>query len=240
MRKQSIRALVLVLVSLMSVSLSSLAQSRIGIGLKASLLGGGVEVATRVSPRVNLRGGFNYFNYSRTFDKDGVSYAGELDFRSTEAHLDWFPFRGAFHLSPGVLMYNGNEVRANASVSGGKTFTLNNVNYASDVNNPVHGTGKIDFLKAAPMVTVGWGNLIPRSGRHWSVPFEVGAIFQGAPRLSLNFTGGACDATGLNCRSIASDPTVQSNVEAERAKISRDMAAFKVYPVISIGFAFNF
>lgn len=214
--------------------------SRLGIAIKASLLGVGVEAATPLAPRSNLRAGFNIFSYDRSFNKDGVTYAGQLRFRSVEAHYDWFPFGGSFHLSPGVLVYNGNQIAANASVLGSKTFTLNHTTYVSDPTNPLAGTGKVDFVKAGPMLTVGWGNLIPRNHRHFSVPFEVGFIYTGAPRTALSMWGGACDSSGVNCFDAGSDPTFQANVQAEKIKLDNDMSAFKFYPVISIGFAFNF
>lgn len=214
--------------------------SRIGIAFKASTLGAGVETATPLTSRSNLRAGFNMFSYDRGFNKDGVAYAAQLRFRSTEVHYDWFPFGGSFHLSPGVLVYNGNQIAADASVPGGKTFTLNDTTYASDPTNPISGTGKVDFIKAGPMFTAGWGNLLPRNGRHFSVPFEIGFIYTGAPRTTLNMGGGACDADGLNCRAVNSDPTFQTNVQAEKNKLDKDMSAFKFYPVISVGFAFNF
>ena len=50
----------------------------------------------------------------------------------------------------------------------------------------------------------------------------------------------ACDSTGVNCRAIATDPTILSNVQDEQAKLNKDMAAFKFYPVISIGFGVKF
>jgi hypothetical protein len=99
--------------------------SRLGIAIKASSLGFSVEAATPVTLRSNLRAGFNIFSYDHTFHKDGVGYAGQLRFRSIEGHYDWFPFAGSFHLSPGELIYNGNQLAANASVPGGNTFTRN-------------------------------------------------------------------------------------------------------------------
>jgi hypothetical protein len=177
----------------------------------------------------------NMFGYDRSFHKDGVDYAGQIHFRSGEAHFDWFPFAGSFHLSPGALIYNGDQVNANASVSGGQSFTLNGTSYTSDPADPVIGTGKISFSKAGPMLTMGFGNLVPRHHR-FSIPFEIGAIYTGAPTMALNLTGSACDSTGQNCNSIATDPTIESNVQAERAKINKDVAPFKFYPVISLGF----
>jgi hypothetical protein len=214
--------------------------SRLGVAVKASSLGAGVEAATPLTAHSNLRAGFNMFSYDRGFTKDGVAYAGQVRFRSVEGHYDWFPFGGSFHLSPGVLLYNGNHLAANASVPGGQTFTLNNATYSSDPADPIHGTGKVDFAKAGPMFTVGWGNLLPRNHRHFSVPFEVGVIYTGAPRTALNLGGSACDASGVNCLSVNSDPIFQANVQAQQDKFNHDTSWFKFYPIVSVGFAFNF
>ena len=209
-------------------------------GIKLSLLGIGGEVAVPITDKMDIRGGFNGFSYDRNFDKDGIAYTGHLNFRSAEAHYDWFPFGGSFHLSPGMLIYNGNKITADASVAGGQTFDLNDTTYASDPNNPVTGKGKIDFKKVAPTFTVGWGSLLPKGGRHWSIPFEIGAAYQQAPQVALSLRGRACDSSGLNCRDISSDPTVLSNVQAEQAKINKDVSPFKFYPLISIGFGYRF
>ena len=193
-----------------------------------------------VTHTTNLRGGFNAFSYSRGFSKDGISYAGDLSFRSAEAHFDWFPLGRGFHLSPGVIAYNGNKVSATANVPGGSTLTLDGVQYMSDPANPVSGSGMITFNKAAPTIMLGLGNLVRRHGRRFSVNLEVGAAFTNAPQATLNLAGGVCGTNGLGCRSIASDPTVQSNVLAEQAKINHDISPLKVYPLISLGFGYRF
>jgi len=214
--------------------------SKVGIGLKISTLGAGLEAAVPLAAKANLRGGINIFQYNRAITNGGIHYDGQLRFRSAEAHLDWLPFAGLFHVSPGVLFYNGNQVTANASVPGGQTFTLSGTAYESDPTTPVMGTGKLDFVKVAPTVMVGFGNLIPRSGRHYSFLFEVGGAYQGLARVALNLTGNVCDTSGLNCRSVATDPTVQSNVLAQQQKIRNDIEPYRFFPVISLGVGFNF
>jgi len=210
----------------------------IGVGVKVSTLGIGGEVAIAVSHRSNVRFGFNAFSYGHSFDKDGVTYKGNLDLRSAQATYDLFLLKG-FHVSPGVLFYNGNKVSANASVPGGQTFTLSNTNYVSDPADPITGTGKLTVYKAAPMLLLGIGNLVPRSG-HFSVSFEIGAAYQGPPRVALNLSGSACDSTGLFCRSISSDPTIQSNIAAEQAKLNKSASPYKFYPVLSFGVGYRF
>jgi hypothetical protein len=216
--------------------------NRIGIGVKGSLLGGGVEVAARVTHRTNVRAGFNMISYNRGFNKDGIAYQGTLGFKTVEAHYDIFPFAGNFHVSPGVLAYIGDPITANAAVPAGQSFSLGGTTYYSEQGTPVTGSGKIDFNRAAPMATIGWGNLVPRGrNKHFSVPFEIGVAFQGSPKAILNLGGNVCDPPGnVNCRPAATDTGVQANVQSEQTKINNSMSFFKAYPIISIGFGYSF
>ena len=213
---------------------------RVGIGVKASTLGGGAEVAFRVTDRSNVRTDFNMINYSRDFSKDGIGYNGQLSFKTVEAHFDFFPFAGSFHISPGVLAYIGDPITGTPSVPGGQSFTLGGKAFFSDTTTPVAGSGKINFNRAAPTVTVGWGNLVPRSIKRFSIPFEIGIAFQGSPQTTLNLTGNVCDSPGVNCRPVASDSVVQSQIHTEQTKINNSLSLFKIYPIISIGFGFKF
>ncbi len=217
---------------------SSESRFPIGIGVKVSTLGIGGEVGIGLSQRSNVRFGFNVFSYGHTFDKDGATYKGTLDLRSAQATYDIFPVRW-FHVSPGVLLYNGNKVSAKVSVPGGQTFTLSNTTYLSDAADPVSGTGKLTVYKAAPMVLFGSGNLVPRNG-HFSASFEIGVVYQGPPRVALNLGGSACDSSCLFCRSISSDPTIQSNIAAEQSKLNKSASPYKFYPVVSFGFGYKF
>jgi|HubBroStandDraft_4_1064222.scaffolds.fasta_scaffold68367_3 hypothetical protein len=215
--------------------------NRFGIGVKASSLGGGVEVAARLTRHTNVRAGFNLISISRDFNKDGIAYNGTLNFKTFEAHYDVFPFAGNFHVSPGVLVYAGDPITATAAVAAGQSFTLGGTTYYSDTTTPVTGTGKIDFNRAAPMATIGWGNLVPRRhNKHFSVPFEIGVAFQGSPKATLNLAGNACSAPGVNCVSVATDPTVQANVISEQSNVNSSMSFFKAYPIISVGFGYGF
>jgi hypothetical protein len=211
----------------------------IGVGVRLSTLGAGAEVGVSLSNRLNVRGGVNIFQYNRGFNHDGITYKGQLNLRSGEAHLDWYPIGHTFHLSPGLLVYNGNGATATANVPGGSTFTLGGTTYTSDPTNPITGTGKLDFMKAAPTVMFGFGNLVPQN-RHFTYNFELGAVFQGSARTKLNLTGNACDAFGLNCVNAATDPTVQANVVAEQNKVNNKLSPFKYYPVVSFGFGYRF
>jgi hypothetical protein len=212
-----------------------------GGAIKVSTLGVGAEVAARVLWRANLRAGFNVLGYSRTFDKDGISYDGHLAFRTVEGHLDFFPWAGNFHISPGVIGYIGDPIKAHANPGPNQSFTLGGVTYYSDPANPMIATGKIDFNQIAPILTFGFGNLIPRrKSKRFSVPVEFGVAFQGSPKATLGLSGFVCTAPGVNCVNAATDSNVQANVVSEQNKLNNSMSFFKVYPIISVGFGYKF
>lgn len=214
-------------------------QGRFGFAVKGSFLGVGAEVAARATHRSNVRAGFNVLGYSRTFSKDGIDYGGHLSFRTIEAHYDFFPWAGAFHISPGLLTLVGDPITAGALVPGNTQLSLGSINYYSDPNKPLTANGRVNFHQVSPMITVGFGNLVHRDSKRFTVPFELGVAFQGSPKTTLNLSGNVCDAPGVNCRS-ALDPTVQKNILAEQTKLDNSMSFFKVYPIISVGFGYKF
>jgi len=212
--------------------------AKTAVGVKFSTLGAGIELAAPITHLSNLRFGFNAFSYSRGFDKDNIHYGADMTFRSIEGHYDIFPFDGGFHLSPGFVANLASPVTASSSVLGGQSFTLGGADFVSNPANPIAGKGKIDFNRAGPSFTVGWGNLLARSTKRFTLPFEVGIVYQGAPKATLNLTGSACDPSGLNCRT-ASDPTIQSHIPSEQRKINNDINFLQAYPIVSIGFGFK-
>lgn len=225
-----------------SAEIHSTPFSGMALGVSVGLLGVGVKTATPLARHFNLSGGANFFSYADTLTSDGIPYNANLRFRSVESSLDWFPLAGGFHISPGALLYNGNQITANANVPGGKSFTLNNQQYTSSAVDPVTGTGGITFSKAAPKVTFGFGNMIPRSGRHFSVPVELGFAYVGDPKVNLTLAGTACyNDQGQNyCENVATDSTIQSNLAAQRQKIANDISPARFFPIFSLGMAYSF
>jgi hypothetical protein len=200
-----------------------------------------VEAAILASVRSNVRVGFNVLGYSHRFTQDGIPYDGHLNFKTFAARYDFFPLAGSFHIIPGILIYAADPVKANALVAPGQSFTLGGSRFYSDPSNPSRAQGKITFNRAAPMFTVGWGNLISRTeGKRFSVPFEIGIVFQGSPKTSLAFGGNVCASPGTDCSSAANNSAVLSNIASEENKINTNLSPLRVYPIISSGFGFRF
>lgn len=212
-----------------------------GAGFQLSTLGPGVQFAARVLPSADVRVGFSEFHYSHSFDRDGINYDGRLRLRSVSAQLDWF-FWKSFHLSPGALIYNGNQLAAAASAGPGGSFTLGGVAYTSDPTNPLLGTGTVSVRRFAPMFTVGSGRLVSEDGGHFGVSFELGLVDEGAPLALLNLTGSVCAQGAATCEP-ASSPDVQANVVAEQNKLNAEMSGHwyaKFYPILGLGLHYSF
>ena len=159
----------------------------------------------------------------------------------TVAVLDWYPFRGGFHLSPGLMLYNGIRIEATMTAGANQTFTLGDEALISNPSNELNGKATIAFKKVAPTVALGWGNLIPRrTARRWSIPFELGLVFTRSPVASLSMRGSACRPNGTNCRDLASDSGLQSDVAKEQSDMNRDLEPLKIFPVLSVGFSYRF
>ena len=102
------------------------------------------------------------------------------------------------------------------------------------------GAATVSFKRVAPMLVLGWGNIVPRGERRWSIPFELGVVFSKAPTGLLSLGGSACDANGNNCRNIAAEPRLQADLAKEQATMNSDLEVLKLIPVLSLGFSYKF
>ncbi len=211
------------------------------VGVQAGTLGPGLEVATTLSRRTNLRVDGYFLNYSRSFNVDGINYDASIQLRHARASLDYYPF-GGFRISGGVAAYNKFNIGATALVPGGQSVTLDGATYYSSTTDPLHGSASLGYPdKYAGVVTFGFGNPIPRNARRWSFPTEIGALFTSSPSFALNMAGSACaTADPATCLPVTAYPGFQTSLNNERNKITKDVQLLKVYPIFSTGFSFRF
>jgi hypothetical protein len=217
--------------------------SRVGIGLYAGLGGAGVDLATPLARKFNVRAGAEYFSYSTTFQDQGADVAIQLRMQSGHTSLDWLPFGGGFRLSPVAVFANDNRARATALVPPGSTITLNGQDYISSVTDPLHGAGSVDFRKVSPGFTLGWGNIVPRTSSRFSFPVEAGFYYVGQPGLKVSFTGSACDPTqpaAIGCESVNQDAGFQQSLSQFIARNNHNLSYATFLPIFRFGFGYSF
>jgi hypothetical protein len=210
-----------------------------GMDVKVGVLGIGFDGAVGVNDKSAVRVGFNFFNFNHDFDDDGITLAAQLKLRSLTAQYDFFQTGGGFHVSPGLMLHNGNRVEAHTFVPAGSQFTLGNSSLMSNPSNPVRGDAKVAFEKVAPVITMGWGN-ITRGERRWTIPVEFGVVLSRAPTATFSLAGSACLPNGTNCRDVATEPVLQDEVRNEEADLNHSLEKLKMIPVLSFGFGYCF
>ena len=225
----------------------------IGIG------GINLQAAINASRNFNIRGTGNVFNYTvnninvnGSGGSSGINVSGKLNFASAGLSLDYYPFSNhGFRLSPGMTFYNENGVSGSGIATRGSSITLGSTEYYSEGGSnamSLNANLGLNTRKQAFTMTTGWGNLIPRRGGHFSVPFEIGAVFTGVPTLGLKITGYGCtnsadvgiSGAGASCVNMATNTAAQTNLNSQIAKYQSDLDPLKVYPILSIGIGYNF
>jgi len=189
-----------------------------GLGLKAGTLGYGLEGTFSLSEHFNVRAGFNDYSDTASETDGGITYDAKLDLGTVALLLDWHPFAGTFRVSAG-LMKNDNAIGLTATPTsnqtiGGTTYTPAQIGTLA---------GDVTFNSTAPYLGIGWGNAA-RRGR-FGFTAEIGAMFQGSPKVSLRASGGAVS---------------QADLTSEAQEAQSDLSDFKTYPVLSIGFSVRF
>jgi hypothetical protein len=222
--------------------------SHVAVGVSLGLFGPGIQVVTPLSRKTNLRVDGSFFNYNLGITQDSVHYSGNLSVREVRATYDYYPFRGAFRISGGAVVYNGFNIGANANLPAGSKITLNdNDYYSAGGSSALQANAKLIYgNKVAPTFTFGWGNALPRSGRHLAFPVEIGVAYTGTPTFNLNASGeacsgGPCGTPGSSApTSVTSNATFQSNLTTQVNKIKNDLQPAKVYPIINFGVTYRF
>lgn len=230
--------------------------SRLAFSGGISFMGINLQAASNINRHLNLRASGTVFDYSvsnvtvnNSGGTSGIDLNGNLNLSTLGVSLDYYPFAmHGFRFSPGMMLYNNNNITASAITMPGKSFTLNNQTYYSDSVDPLAVNARLGLnaRQQAFTLTTGWGNMIPRKGGHWSFPFEIGAVFTGTPVLNMTLAGNACldpaDAStnGPSCVDMATDATAQSNLNAQIAKYRKDLDPLKVFPILSFGTSYDF
>jgi hypothetical protein len=206
------------------------------VGFRAGTLGTGIEIATPVAGRINLRSGFNFFAFTDPYSMDGVNYDARMRLQSSQTTLDWFV--GKFHISPGFLYFKSSMTAPN-SVGPGRTFVLGTQTFLNSVDDPVTGSSSVIFPRTfAPLLLFGYGNLLPRSGEHLSLPIEVGVAYTGAPLINVALNGTACVADG--CVNFSQSADAQKFLKQEIQILNEDLKHYPVYPIATVGLAYRF
>lgn len=209
------------------LAFSATANADLGVGFKAGTLGLGIEGRWSPLPWLDVRAGANQYDYDTSGSQAGINYDATLALDNYYVTGNFrFPL-SPFRLTAGAYL-NGNEVQMASFDTGGADFTIGDDTFsAADVGSLQSVTS---FDETSPYVGVGYDfEIFGKVGLN----LDFGVLWQGEPSVSLI-------ATGLD----SAPPSVQAQLgpalEAERLEIENEVSDYKAWPVVSLGFVYNF
>ncbi len=210
--------------SVVAVPTVASANSAEGVGLAVNyglISGPSLELTYPINDLLQVRGALSGgMGLSESSSDTDINYNVKADGGIHRLSMDYHPFAGTFFMSAGYA-FNDFKLKADG------TKTAVNVKVGNDTfNGTVNINGTMEW-DSAPMLSLGWGHS-PAEG--WGAMFEVGAIFTGAPDVSLSGT--------------TSDPTAQARLNAalkeEEAILQNDVGDYDFLPVLQAGVTYRF
>ena len=202
---------------------NAMANDNIWFGVKAGTLGLGLEASWRPIPWFDIRAGLNRLDFDVSGTQAGIDYDATLALETYYATANFrFPL-SPFRMTVGAYS-NGNEVEISSLPAGTYLIGNNPIPFTAAEVGTVRST--ISFDSVAPYVGAGFDFSV--AGR-LGLALDFGILLQGEPIVTAT-------ADGL----LALDPGFLAELEVERQELENEASSLKAYPVISIGFNFNF
>lgn len=208
------------------------AQADVGGGFRVSTLGAGAEFAIGLSPQINVRIVANGFAMDKDFDKSGIDYDGKVRLQTVGGLIDWYPGRGAFRLTAGLLA-NGNRIDLESDCT--PSCDIGGLAVSRDPADAGRLSSRIDYSSVAPYLGFGWAGG-PQLSR-WYVSFDAGVMFQGDTQASLRASGSYLDSTTLE---PVTDEALGAAMSRERQSLRNEFDEYEFYPVVGFGFGYVF
>src|SRR5882672_7309058 len=203
---------------------ASAAQADAGVGARVGTMGIGGDVGFDVAPTLSARVGYSAFSWARHEHSSDVSYKSKLKLSNFSGLLDWSPAPTPFRLTGG-LVFGDNKYTLQSE---GGTFTTNGHTYNS---NDASLSGAVKpGRRLAPYLGAGYGNV---SGKGVNFYFDLGVIFHGSPKATINASCGAA-------LSAAACAQLQSDAADESRRLEDKLSKYKYYPVANIGITVGF
>ena len=219
MKTFSSRAVVLTAALLLGSN--AMADDNFWFGVKAGTLGIGLEASWRAVPWLDVRAGANQYDYDDSGSQAGINYDATLALETFYATANFrFPL-SPFRMTVGAYS-NGNEIELVSQPMG--SYEIGGIPYSPTEVGTLRSSST--FENFAPYLGAGFDFTL--SGR-LGLALDFGVLWQGDPIVTLTSDG-----------SLANDPDFLLALDAERQQLESEVEDFKAYPVVSIGFNFNF
>ncbi len=198
-----------------------------GVGFKAGTLGLGVEGRWSPLPWMDVRLGGNSFEFDDAGSQAGINYDATFALDTFYATGNFrFPL-SPFRVTTG-LYSNGNEFTMLSQDPGGAEFNIGDSTFTPADVGTLHSV--TSFTSTAPYLGIGYDfEIFGKVGLN----FDFGVLWQGEPTVTL-------EASGFENAPPAVQAELLTALETEGVELEDEMSDFKAWPVVSLGFVYNF
>lgn len=190
------------------------------VGVRAGSNGLGAEVGVALNPNVVLRGVIQGFDYKDNQTIDGIAYDGTLKLGSYGVQLDLRSDNTPFYVTAGIF---ANDNQVNLISTPATNVVVGNTSYTPAQVGTLNTVAKFDevayFLGAGVKMDLG----------PIEAALEAGVYYQGDPKVTST-------STGL----LATNPSFQTDLALETAKIVDDLDAARYWPMVSLQGRYKF
>ena len=228
---KSIPSIVMASAVMISTNVSASSVDGLSVGVNYGLFSGPtLELTYPINDTFQVRGalsaGMGLSDESEGDTDQEIDYTAEADGGIHRLAVDYHPFGGTFFLSAG---YAVNNFAFNTQGTGTGTVDVGDETYEGA---NISLKGQLAW-SSAPTLSLGWGHS-PSEG--WGAIFEVGAIFTGAPDVSLTGTGTYNDGAD----NVNDAPEFIQALEDEKTDLKDDVADFTLLPIFQAGVTYRF
>ena len=210
--------LAVLLLGLMAAGAAS--ADNFGMGIKAGTLGIGLEGTWKPIPWLDVRLGGSVYDWEDTGSQAGINYDGILALENYYLTTNFLFPVSPFRVTVGGFS-NGNELQM-SSLTTQLPMEIGNGFY--DPNGVGTLESRTYFEDIAPYLGVGFDfSVFGKVGLN----LDFGVLWQGEPMVELTATG-------------PGTPGLDVDLEAERQELEAEFEDYKAFPVITLGFSFNF
>lgn len=198
-----------------SAAFSHAAAAQVAISARLGTLGPGIEISTSVSPHLTVRAGGSLLSVTQSETFSDMEVVTRFDAQATVgaagAFLDIHPTGGSFRLVGGAF-YSLLDVSGTGTPT--ESYFLDEKEFLPERLGTLT-VGVSYSNKIQPYLGVGFGNSTRGSRLH--LLFDLGAVYTGAPELTMSGTG-----------MIAATANWQE-------RLNEGISSFRWYPNLSIG-----
>ncbi len=205
---------------------SATAGDNLWMGFKAGTLGLGLEATWRPIPWLDVRAGFNKYDYEDNRADAGIAYTSTLQLDTYYGTVNFLFPVSPLRVTVGAYS-NGNEFQMASTAAA--DYDIGNDNFLASEVGTLRSTTY--FESVAPYLGVGFDfSIVGKVG----LSLDLGVLWQGDPSVSLTADG-----------TLANDPgplgdIFRAELAAEALQLEAEFEDYKAYPVISLGINFNF